>query len=223
MPFPYFGRKWRLGTLYPEPAHNTIVEPFAGSAAYSLRHWNRQVILYDIDSTIIKLWDYMIDPATTAQTILGLPDMVKGADIQHSFGNGPERTLAQLCSVSENYNKLTITSKMEERWPGIRQRIAADIHKVKHWQACQGSYTEAPSDLIATWFIDPPYQKVQYGYADTRATIDYTALGHWARNLPGQVITCELEGATWLPFTHLTDAQTQNNTKRKEVVWIKEQ
>ena len=34
--FYYYGRKKQIAKYYPEPKYDTIVEPFAGSAAYSL-------------------------------------------------------------------------------------------------------------------------------------------------------------------------------------------
>jgi site-specific DNA-adenine methylase len=47
--FSYYGSKTKLVHLYPPPKHDTIIEPFAGAAAYSLYgdHWQKQVILYD--------------------------------------------------------------------------------------------------------------------------------------------------------------------------------
>jgi hypothetical protein len=36
--FSYYGAKWGLGRHYSAPAHWTVVEPFAGSAGYSLFH-----------------------------------------------------------------------------------------------------------------------------------------------------------------------------------------
>lgn len=39
--FPYYGSKWSLGPLYPAPRHDRIIEPFAGSACYSLHHPER--------------------------------------------------------------------------------------------------------------------------------------------------------------------------------------
>jgi hypothetical protein len=35
--FTYLGGKWRLAPKYPPPIHDTIIEPFCGSAGYSLR------------------------------------------------------------------------------------------------------------------------------------------------------------------------------------------
>lgn len=43
--FRYFGSKWLVGKHYPAPMHETIVEPFAGSACYSLHHFDRKVVL----------------------------------------------------------------------------------------------------------------------------------------------------------------------------------
>jgi site-specific DNA-adenine methylase len=45
--FTYTGGKYRLAPRYPEPRHNLIIEPFAGSAGYSLRHPEREVLLID--------------------------------------------------------------------------------------------------------------------------------------------------------------------------------
>lgn len=55
--FYYYGRKKKIAGLYPEPQHSTIVEPFAGSAAYSLHggRWRRQVILVERDAEVAAL------------------------------------------------------------------------------------------------------------------------------------------------------------------------
>jgi hypothetical protein len=36
--FSFFGSKWRVAPHYPAPERDLIIEPFAGSAGYSLRH-----------------------------------------------------------------------------------------------------------------------------------------------------------------------------------------
>ena len=58
--FSFFGSKWRVANYYPAPKHTIIIEPFAGSAGYSLRYPNHQVRLYDADPIICGVWDYLI-------------------------------------------------------------------------------------------------------------------------------------------------------------------
>jgi len=50
--FKYFGSKWSTVDDYPKPLFNTIVEPFAGSAQYSVRYWWYNIILSDIDPNV---------------------------------------------------------------------------------------------------------------------------------------------------------------------------
>lgn len=68
--FPYYGSKWRLAPRYPEPRHSTIVEPFAGSACYSLNWWWFDVELYDIEP-VASLWRFLI--GSNERDILSLP------------------------------------------------------------------------------------------------------------------------------------------------------
>lgn len=52
----YYGSKSKIVSKYPSPIHSTIIEPFAGSARYSLKYWENDVILYDKYDVIIRLW-----------------------------------------------------------------------------------------------------------------------------------------------------------------------
>lgn len=69
--FPYFGGKFRLAPKYPKPRWSTIIEPFAGSAGYSVRYHTRNVILYDLNAEVYCTWDYLI--RVSAAEILRLP------------------------------------------------------------------------------------------------------------------------------------------------------
>jgi len=46
--FSYYGSKSKLAQHYPTPKYDTIVEPFAGAAGYSLYgdNWKKNVLLY---------------------------------------------------------------------------------------------------------------------------------------------------------------------------------
>lgn len=110
-------------------------------------------------------------------------------------------------------------------WP--RERLASQVAAIKHWRIIEGDYAEAP-DLLATHFIDPPYQvagardvrpnaRGRVRYPHGADTIDFAALGEWCRSRRGQVIV----GATWLPFESLGDFQsTRPGGISREAVWL---
>lgn len=52
--FYYYGRKKQIAKYYPSPNYSVIVEPFAGSAAYSLyeNNWKKDVILIEKDEKL---------------------------------------------------------------------------------------------------------------------------------------------------------------------------
>ena len=53
---PYYGSKSKITHLYSPPIYNLIIEPFAGGAAYSLRHYNHDVWLNDLHGPTVALW-----------------------------------------------------------------------------------------------------------------------------------------------------------------------
>ena len=63
--FSYYGSKYRLAPRYPSPLHQKIIEPFAGSACYSLSHirplFPISVELYDKNPIVCAIWDYLIN------------------------------------------------------------------------------------------------------------------------------------------------------------------
>src|SRR6266478_1853109 len=54
--FYYFGAKKRIAHLYPAPRYETVIEPFAGAAGYSMRYWQRDVWINEFDWRIYRLW-----------------------------------------------------------------------------------------------------------------------------------------------------------------------
>src|SRR5690606_36487887 len=55
--FGYYGGKWRdTPKHYTAPKHDLIVEPFAGSAGYALRYYNRDVVLVERDPILVTVW-----------------------------------------------------------------------------------------------------------------------------------------------------------------------
>lgn len=58
--FPYYGSKYRAAIRYGPPRRDEVVEPFAGSACYSVFYEPPRVRLYDRAEAICSLWDWLI-------------------------------------------------------------------------------------------------------------------------------------------------------------------
>lgn len=217
--FSYYGSKWKLSQrgVYPPPVHETIVEPFAGSAGYSMAHHRHRVVLVERDDHIAGVWRYLIgaDPAR----IRSLPDVPSEGTTWDLDVADEERNLIGLwLSRASKHVRRTPSGWMrkfpEKLWwgPRARERIASQLPAIRHWTVIEADYTEAP-DLEATWYVDPPYQQQGQIYrTGGNGTLDYEALGDWVRSRRGQVIACEAEGADWLPFEPIV--RHQGNTGR---------
>lgn len=209
--FSYYGSKWRSVTRYPAPIFGRVIEPFAGSACYALRHRCEDAILCDADPNIRAVWRWIIG-ATEAE-ILALPDVPDGATVRSlGLATGPSaligwymnRGAAVPCQTESSSVK---KAKGANRWGDMaRERTAMIARIVRRW-AVLDDYRDAPTDRDATWFVDPPYQGAGIHYRIGSKTIDFGALGAWCRSLPGQVIVCENFGAAWLPFVSIGDVK----------------
>lgn len=216
---------------YPKPKYDTIIEPFAGSAGYSHRYYERQVILVEIDPTIASVWNYLIK--ATSDDIMSLPIVPPGVSTRDLGLPEPERCLIGFWVARGRFIPgATLSSWARASWPDppvycwgprCRERLANNVEKINHWQIIQGSYELAPF-VEATWHIDPPYTKAGKCYKFGSNKIDYRRLAEWCRSRPGQVHVCENKGADWLPFKYLyeTLGSAKDGNKRKrseEVIW----
>jgi hypothetical protein len=206
-----------------------IIEPFAGSAGYSLRYAHHQVILYEKDSIVAGIWDYLIH--VSEAEIIALP-----TDINHV---DELRGVPQECRWLVGFwmNKgTTMPGKMASAWkrkygafqhgvywsPEVRQRIASQLKYIRHWKINQACYTDIP-DLRATWFIDAPYDsEAGEHYKFGRRGIDYKDLREWCKHRKGQIIVCENSGAGWLPFRELGTFKGQRKASH-EVIWTNDE
>lgn len=232
--FSYFGAKVLLVSQYPAPLHDRIIEPFAGSAAYSTAYPDRDVVLVDKYPVVARLWKYLI--RVPVKRVLALPLVARDQnieDVQHFLECEEERSL--ICfwlqlGMPRPQRASTWFQNGEENdgnWSvKIRQRIADFVPRIRHWTVIEGDYFHSPSDRKATWFIDPPYQRAGSAYVHGAKSLDFKILGAWCRTRPGQVIVCENLDATWLPFRHLKDTQTVTKSKLKgtskisrEAIW----
>ena len=81
--FSYYGSKSKVIDHYPAPKFNKIIEPFAGSAAYSMNYYMKNVILIEKDAKIASLWRYLI--SVEPNEILNLPILTKGQSLNNNI------------------------------------------------------------------------------------------------------------------------------------------
>ena len=74
--FSYYGSKSKIIDLYPLPIYDTIIEPFAGSAQYALKYYNRKIILMEKYDVLYKIWKWL--QSTTEEEIYKLPILKQG-------------------------------------------------------------------------------------------------------------------------------------------------
>jgi hypothetical protein len=225
----YYGGKFRAAPLYPPPRHETIIEPFAGAAGYACRYPDRSVVLIEKYAVVAEMWRYLI--ATPSHQIRAIPLVENVADLPSSLpeaarslvgfwlNTGAESPRKQL---SAGMRRMTATGRKFFGWnSNVRQRVASQVGAIRHWKIIEGDYTLAPS-VEATWFVDPPYDNdAGSHYVHGRGGLDYAALGAWCRGRRGQVIACENEGATWLPFRPFArfKAVMDRSEGSQEVIW----
>lgn len=225
--FSYYGGKWRdTPRHYPAPQHDTIVEPFAGSAGYSVRYHGRKVILCEIDPIVAGVWAYLL--RVKAAEIRALPDVPMGGTVDDIDAPQEARWLIGFwLNRAPSGPRKSPSAWMRggirpgSFWgPRVRETIAAQVGRIRHWRIIHGSYEAAALPHVATWFVDPPYQVAGSHYRYGSKQIDYSALGAWCRARDGQVIVCEGGGADWLPFRTLGDVKTARSTRAVEVVYV---
>jgi hypothetical protein len=225
----YLGSKWAAARKYPEPRHDLLIEPFAGGAGYALHHYSRDVVLCDLSPTIAGIWQYL---TTASQAeIMALPLLGPGQTIPLDLPR-PARDLIGFWGQQASGNTQSginasagSAANASSYWgESIRARIAAAVPLIRHWTICLASYSELP-DVEATWFVDPPYQRAGVAYQYGSRKIDFAVLGAWCQSRRGQVIACENEGATWLPFAPFGSwlGATRGGVRRpsREVAWIR--
>jgi site-specific DNA-adenine methylase len=243
--FKYFGSKYRSSKHYPAPRYPLIIEPFAGGAGYALRYRENNVLLCDLDSELIALWQWLIQADPDEIAAMPVEGLITGQDIRTLGLSAGAAQLMRYWQRTGHVSAWTISNITtgESEWctkhgkgqaggnTGMWHRNTRDylvqaVQEIRHWSAVCGSYETLPR-IKATWFIDPPYQGVKYSsYKHGLKGIDYSALADWCRSLPGQVIVAEQEGATWLPFVYSHEVSGMRGkmrgvagAKSREMIW----
>lgn len=223
--FSHYGSKSFIAKHYPAPRYDTIVEPFAGGASYSLLYYERQVVLNEINPRVFAIWDYLLKTPLD-EVLKYLPDSVmRGEKVSDLLPNGSPLGLVELVRSGINMGSLgrqvsTVVSWFGElHWHQVKQRLEYWLPKIQgHWSVTCGDY-RGIQPREATWFIDPPYNNAA-GRLYTFSSLDYQELSSWCRGLQGQIIVCENEGASWLPFKPLVTGKSRGGAKRAvEAIW----
>lgn len=221
--FPFYGSKWRDARRYPVPVGDVVIEPFAGSAGYSLWHEPRRVHLYDVDPIIVGVWEYLINAGS--REILSLPDLAQGQTVDDLAVPQEARWLIGFWINRGSSSPAKRASKWQERYAGgpqlvwgprARTRIVESLPSIQHWTITQSSYADILTPEGATYFVDPPYMDKGRYYRYRH--VDYAHLAEWVRRLPGRVIVCEQAGAEWLPFEPLATIKSTRG-QSAEVVY----
>ena len=222
--FTYYGGKYRSIGKYPKPEHDCVVEPFAGSAGYSVRHNAKRVVLCDLDPIICGIWSYLTK--VSERELMSLPNLELGQSIDTLSVNQEAKWLIGFWVNKGSSQPKKTLSKWATKHPNffwgdtVKARLASQVHQIRHWEVYQVSYRDCPVPGNATWFIDPPYQIAGKHYRFGSKGINYLDLGDWCRSRKGLTLVCENLGADWLPFQFLGDFKTsRRGIKSAEVIW----
>lgn len=222
--FPFYGSKWNIARHYPAPAHDLVVEPFAGGAGYATFYGVPRAQLVDLDPIIVGVWSYLL--RVSAAEILALPELPNVGDSVDDYPMLPQEARWLIGfwinrGSSTPAKSRTAYSARTDRgqlvWGArAKARIAQQLPALANWSIREGNYELADVGL-ATYFVDPPYGDKGRYYRKRFDAFD--ALGSWCRGLHGQAIVCEGPGATWLPFEPLGSFKSTRG-RAEEFVWL---
>ena len=77
----YYGSKFKVAKFYPLPKYDLIIEPFAGSAWYSVLHRSKDVLLNEKYDVVFGIWNWLIKNATSEE-ISSNNEFYAGQDIR---------------------------------------------------------------------------------------------------------------------------------------------
>lgn len=233
--FKWFGSKWQSAKHYPKPEHDTIYEPFAGGAGFSLNYCDKNVILWEDDPNLYVLWNWLIKEASPSD-IRDIPvGLALGTDIQSLGLSTGQSLLLKHWQRTNNVGNCWTTSPwghLPGQWTlNTRSRISDQIGAISHWKL---STVSSMLGFQCHWFIDPPYI-YNYRYRSDLPEFDFSALAHMVSEINKQsmVVVCEASRKTdgaipdYLPFVpshrSVTSRRKQSQSHHSnEVIYIRE-
>lgn len=177
--FRYSGSKRRLLKYLPGPVLGTsvIVEPFAGSLAYSLHYRPRSVVAAESNPLVRGLWEWFRSEATAGDLErMELARVVEKEDarswaLRHGFTE-PMTTLMRLQTSGAYVGQLSSMVLYPQHNPGLRV-MAGGLGYVRgalRGVLCDYRETEAAcGESGAFAFVDPPYLATSGNYKSVGA------------------------------------------------------
>ena len=213
--FSYYGSKSKIVNYYPPPKYDKIIEPFAGSARYSLKYFDRDVTLVDKCKAVIDAWLYLINASN--KDIMSLPKLNPHDNIDNfNLSVGEKSLLSFLVNVG-NTGRKSMTERSFNQFDIQIKNIRSQLFKIRHWNIVFDDYKNL-KNIEQTWFIDPPYQYGGNEYKENNKQINFNELGEWCKIRNGQIIVCENTKANWLPFLPMIDMMGSVH-KTTEAIW----
>jgi site-specific DNA-adenine methylase len=220
----YYGSKSKVINHYPAPIHDLIIEPFAGTAQYALKYFDRDVILIDKYDVIVKLWQWL--QKCSPQDILETRRLKYGDNVDDFEWDCVERKwmVGFIIAGAPAQPKKTATRWKTVLRPNTQEYklklISESLYKIRHWNIKQGVYQDV-DNRRATWYVDPPYVDGGQYYRHGNKHINFEHLARWCCERKGQTIVCEKTGADWLPFEHLIESRGAKK-QHCEAIWTNE-
>jgi len=212
--FSYYGSKSKIVHLYPTPKFDKIIEPFAGSARYSLRFWQKDILLVDKYPVIVDVWNYLKN--ASEKDILGLPKLKQGERIDDFNLSKIEKHFLGFVVCNSTGERKQVTMLVKDISQSLKN-IANQLFKIRHWNIKLDSYENIENEN-ATWFIDPPYMFGGEHYKQSNKNLDFKKLREWCKSRNGQIIVCENSKADWLDFKPICKMRGSIR-ETTEVIW----
>jgi len=175
----YYGSKSKIVKKYPAPRLDKIIEPFAGTAQYSLLHFEKEVTLVEKYDVIAKLWKWL--QSCSKSDITGLPRLKCGENVDDFKWDCEEAKwlVGFIITGAPSQPKKTASKWKTIIRPNTQEyklkSISENLYKIKHWKIIHGDYSDLKNEE-ATWFIDPPYQFGGQYYKHGNKNIDFSSL-----------------------------------------------
>ena len=216
--FSYYGAKYTVAKYAGPPRRDLVIEPFAGSAAYSTRYAPRHCALYDLSPHICDLWDWLIhcseaDVRAIPDTFENFEEVMRlplGASLLVRFWISKGRAEPS-GAFSPWYFQYRNARDCRVWGPAVKARVIGQKPLIAEWTVDNLSYREIPM-REAHWHVDPPYNN-SAGSRYPFSNVDYQDLAAWCNALPGTTDVFENSGAEWLPFLPLCEVVTSRGRR----------